>query len=628
MIQMDRTLAHYSDIALGNLGEGLFLVDGEGQVVYCNAQLSLMLSVKDETVVGSAYAALFREIAELSRDAQKTRRELELALRSIDQRPVMYPLMRHLPNGRFQVRFFPLTIEQGFENGWGGTIRDVTAEWKEITEQAEHLLAITRELWTPLAAIKGSASMLMGDHQFWDESQRQHQAESIYKGVEQLTSYLEYAQMLLKLELDATKLTLRQTAVPTIIHQVLNGMSARIAAYRCSIALADDLPLIELDASRVEQVLFNLIDHAAKHSPRDGEIQIEASVESDELLVSVSNQGVGISEEHLPYLFDAFYRVGPGESDYFANAGLALHMTRKLVLLHGGRIWAESALGHGTRITFALPLHAEWSEVVIAPKTAPAPKSNRRARTKPGRNALKALVVEDDFRIAELLQLILEGDGYQATWVSKGKLAIDQVANYKPDVVLLDVFLPDINGLEILSQIREFSAVPVVMVTANSKTEDTAQALDLGADDYIIKPFNRIELLARIRATVRRAVPTPVNGESQFRAKDLSIDFGRRQVSVRGESVKLSKIEYNLLSYLAANPGHVLSHSQILSKIWGPEYKEDTQYLWVTMSRLRKKLEEDPANPEYILTEPGVGYYLPPANEDSTARLDSVRIDN
>src|SRR5260221_2086806 len=155
---MDRTVTRYSDIALENLSEGVFLVDGLGQIVYCNSQLSLMLSVKEETLIGSGYNTLVRVIAELSSDPQKTQRELELALRNFDQRPVMYPLMRHLPNGRFQVRFFPLTSEQDIENGWGGTIRDVTSEWKEITEQAEHLFAITRELWTPLAGIKGSAS--------------------------------------------------------------------------------------------------------------------------------------------------------------------------------------------------------------------------------------------------------------------------------------------------------------------------------------------------------------------------------------------------------------------------------------------------------------------------------------
>src|SRR5258708_32424555 len=145
-------------------------------------------------------------------------------------------------------------------------------------------------------------------------------------------------------------------------------------------------------------------------------------------------------------------------------------MTRKLVLPDGGRIWVESALGHGTRITFALPIHADTSGVVVVPKAAPAAKSSRRNKTKPGRNALKALVVEDDFRIAELLQLILEGDGYQATWVSKGKQAIDYVANSKPDIVLLDVFLPDINGLEILSQLREFSAGPTIHANDHTNT--------------------------------------------------------------------------------------------------------------------------------------------------------------
>jgi two-component system KDP operon response regulator KdpE len=431
--------------------------------------------------------------------------------------------------------------------------------------------------------------------------------------------------MLIKLELDSTKLTLRETSIQTVIQQLLNNMSAKIAPYRCSVTLAEDLPLVELDSSRIEQVLYNLLDHAIRRSPRDGEIQVAVWTEGDELLLGVSDQGASIAEDHLPYLFDPFYRMGPADGDYFSNAGLALHMTRKLILLHGGRIWAES--GQGTRIVFALPIHADLPEVTVSPKTTSPAKPSRKSKGKPGRNALKALVVEDDFRIAELLQLILEGDGYQATWISKGKQVFDYVATNKPDVVLLDVFLPDINGLEILESLREFSAVPIVMVTANSKTEDTAQALDLGADDYIIKPFNRVELLARIRACVRRSVPAPVHGDAQFRAKELAIDFGRRQVSVRGETVKLSKIEYNLLSYLAANPGHVLSHTQILSKIWGPEYKEDTQYLWVTMSRLRKKLEEDPANPEYIMTEPGVGYFLPPANEDSSGRMDGVRID-
>jgi DNA-binding response OmpR family regulator len=219
------------------------------------------------------------------------------------------------------------------------------------------------------------------------------------------------------------------------------------------------------------------------------------------------------------------------------------------------------------------------------------------------------LVVDDEERMARFIRLNLEHDGFQVVEAYRGMDAIKALRDSMPDLVLLDVMLPDIDGFEVLGLIREISAVPVIMLTAKGEEDDRVQGLELGADDYVTKPFSPRELVSRVKAVLRRTEAAGTSSRDLIEVDDrLKLDFGRREVWVNGELVRLRPTEYRLLYHLVQNAGWVMTYDQLLSKVWGYEYRDEPHYVRLYVNYLRQKLEEDPANPQYILTERGVGY--------------------
>lgn len=221
----------------------------------------------------------------------------------------------------------------------------------------------------------------------------------------------------------------------------------------------------------------------------------------------------------------------------------------------------------------------------------------------------KILVVDDEERMLRFIRLNLEHDGFQVIEAVKGHEALEKMRTGMPDIILLDVMLPDIDGFEVLKMIREISTTPVIMLTAKGEEDDRVKGLELGADDYVTKPFSPRELVSRVKAVLRR-VEIEGGGDEEVLQVDerLKIDFNRREIFVDGGLVKLRPTEYRLLYHLVQNAGWVLTYDQILSRVWGYEYRDEPHYVRLYINYLRQKLEADPANPIYILTERGVGY--------------------
>ncbi|NLN70771.1 MAG: response regulator transcription factor [Chloroflexi bacterium] len=221
----------------------------------------------------------------------------------------------------------------------------------------------------------------------------------------------------------------------------------------------------------------------------------------------------------------------------------------------------------------------------------------------------RILVVDDERRMVGFIRLNLEQDGFEVIEAYNGTEALERMRDSLPDLILLDVMMPDIDGFEVLRTIREVNQVPVIMLTAKGEEDDKVKGLELGADDYITKPFSPRELVSRVRAVLRRGASSEGDDQGLIEVDDrLKIDFGRREVWVDGELVKLRPTEYRLLYHLVQNAGWVLTHDQILTKVWGYEYRDEPHYVRLYINYLRKKIEIDPANPVYILTERGMGY--------------------
>ncbi len=219
------------------------------------------------------------------------------------------------------------------------------------------------------------------------------------------------------------------------------------------------------------------------------------------------------------------------------------------------------------------------------------------------------LIVDDEKRMVRFIRLNLEQDGFKVTSAFNGIEALEQIRKNLPDLVLLDVMMPDIDGFEVLRKIRQASNVPVIMLTAKGEEEDRIRGLELGADDYITKPFSPREMVSRVKAVLRRTEDFNVDTSKVIEVDDwLKMDFNRRKIWVGGELVQLRPTEYRLLYHLVQNAGWVVTHDQLLTKVWGYEYRDEPHYVRLYINYLRKKIEKDPSNPQYILTERGVGY--------------------
>ncbi|MBA7551471.1 Transcriptional regulatory protein WalR [subsurface metagenome] len=227
----------------------------------------------------------------------------------------------------------------------------------------------------------------------------------------------------------------------------------------------------------------------------------------------------------------------------------------------------------------------------------------------PSRKA-SVLVVDDDVRMLRMMQRILELEGYRVLMASNGQAALD-VFNEEPALVLLDIMMPDMDGYTVCRRIREFSQIPIVMVTVKGNEEEKVEGLDAGADDYVTKPFSSRELTARVRAVLRRTKLWEERPEPAFRFGDLVVDFASHRVTLGEEEITLTATEYRILSYLARNAGRVVTPDNILSSVWGEEYRGEAHLVQVNIARLRKKLKDDVKNLRYILTKPGIGYIMP-----------------
>jgi DNA-binding response OmpR family regulator len=224
----------------------------------------------------------------------------------------------------------------------------------------------------------------------------------------------------------------------------------------------------------------------------------------------------------------------------------------------------------------------------------------------------KILIVDDEPRYVRLMEANLISDNYEALKAYNGQQALEIVETQKPDLVLLDVMMPVLDGFTTCERIRKFSTVPIIMVTVKGEEKDRVRGLDLGADDYIVKPFSATELLARVRAVLRRAAkPAPTAAPSIFHHGDMDIDLAKAEVFLGGKMVYLSATEYRILLQLAQNIGTVIPSEQMLRDVWGVEYQKDKEILWVSISRLRQKLEKDQNSPTHIVTRSGVGYIMP-----------------
>ena len=461
--------------------------------------------------------------------------------------------------------------------------------------RTEFLGLVSHELRTPLAAIKGAAVTLMEQPAGLDPAEMREFFRIIVEQAEQMRGLI--ADLLDTGRIDSG--TLSVSPGPAAVADLIEGARSAFlngdSRQGIVVDLAADLPPVMADRHRVVQVLNNLLANAARHSPASSVIRVAAAREGEHVAFSVADDGEGVAPGLLPHLF----RKNVGGTGGTASQGLGLAICKGLVEAHGGRIRATSdGPGEGTTITFTIPAAPE-------PGAAAGGRPSADAEERP-----RILVVDDDPRMLRFVRDTLSDAGYAPLVTGAPDDLAGLIRAERPAIVLLDLLLPGRDGIELLQEVPELSDLPVIFISGYGRDETVARAFELGADDYIVKPFSPTELVARIRAALRRH-----REPERFVLGELAIEYEPRRVTVGGADVDLTATEFELLRLLSVNAGRVVHHDTILRRIWEGRDGADANLVRIFVRTLRAKLGDDAENPTWIFNQRGVGYRMPRPGE-------------
>ena len=511
------------------------------------------------------------------------------------------------PDGRSVttlVNSTPILSEEGEVESVVVTMQDMTPLEELERLRAEFLGMVSHELRTPLTSIKGSADTLLETASELDPAEMTQFFRIIRDQSENMRHLIGDLLDVARIETGTLPVAAEPADVTVLVDEARSRFQSGGGRSNLVIDLPPDLPRVMADRRRIVQVLGNLLSNAARHSNELSAIRVAAVRDGVHVAFSVADDGVGLPAERLPHLFRKFSRLdGEDGGREIGGSGLGLAICKGIVEAHGGRIRAESdGPGLGSRFTFTVPAVEE--AVTIA-----APPSRRR-KTKT-RERPRILCVDDDPQTLRHVRDALTKAGYTPVVTGDPEEVSRLMAEQAPRLVLLDLMLPGSDGMELMRDIREISDVPVIFLSAYGQDEVVARAFDMGAADYVVKPFSTTELAARIRAALRKRVAPELAEPSQpYVRGDLTVDYPRHRVTVAGRIVALTAIEYRMLVELSANAGRALTHEHLLQRVWGPDQGEGSGPVRNIVKRLRRKLGDDPSNPEYVLTEPSVGYRM------------------
>ena len=521
-----------------------------------------------------------------------------------------------VPDGRrvtTLINSTPIYSEEGGElRSVVVTIQDMTQLEELERQRAEFLGMVSHELRTPLSTIKGSTATLLEASPEMDPAEVRQFHRIIYAQADRMRELISDLLDVAHIETGTLSVNPESSEVAALVDQARNGFLSGGGGLDVHIDIPIDLPPVMADRRRIVQVLTNLLANAARHSQGSAPSQVTAAVDDHYVAVSVADDGRGMSAQRLRHLFGRFPRVAQGGDRAIDGSGLGLAICKGIVEAHGGRIRAESdGPGLGTRFTFTLPVTDR-----VRPGETADPDGSRVHSQRPTGEQTRILVVDDDPLALRHIREVLTGAGYAPTVAADPEGALRLVQEVQPDLALLDLVLPDMDGIELMQRISEISDVPVIFVSAYGRDENIERAFEMGAADYMVKPFSPTELVARITAALRKHAgrDRPEPGEP-FRLGDLTTDYAQRRVHVANRTVHLTPIEYGLLRTLSVSAGRVVTHAQLLQQVWGPRNSGDPQLVRTHVRRLRRKLGDDANNPSYIFTEPGVGYRIPGGEE-------------
>ena len=528
--------------------------------------------------------------------AGETVRAEEVVLRVPDGRTVM-----------ILINATPIRSEDGEVVSFIVTLQDLSPIQELERLRADFLGMVSHELRTPLTSIRGSVTTLLDQESTLDPAETRQFHRIILEQADHMRSLISDLLDVARIKTGTLSISREPSDVTGLVDDARRTFQSAGGRNSLEIDIAPSLPLVLADGRRIVQVLGNLLSNASRHSGAGSAIRVGAVLRDLHVAISVADEGRGISADQLPHVFRNDPRAYMVEG--VANRpgpGMGLAICKGIVEAHGGRIWVESdGPGLGARFTFTLPALVgtetrddEWSELQAGSRKA----TGERARI---------LAVDDDPQALRYVREAVSSSGYQPVVTADPKDVARLMAEAKPDLVLLDLMLPGTDGVELMQDVIAETGVPVIFLSAYGQEGNITRALDMGAVDYIVKPFSPAELAARIRVALRARSGIGQPGHPDpYEHGDVTIDFGERQLTVAGSPVELTATEYAVLNVLSANAGLVVTYEQLLRRVWGVGYSRDSGLVRTIVNRLRRKLGDDANAPRYIFTLPRTGYRM------------------
>lgn len=588
------------------LDAGLFMVNNEGVITEFNLWLANMLGMGRENTIGKRYDHLFARLLEEATEPEVVQQMLSRAVVSVNERPEI-EIARQDESGKYlEISFFPVWEDSGGLIGWGGLVQDVTEEKNQLAWRLELLSILAHDLRAPLAALKGHSTALLANFNKWGEGMIKEFLEAIDRSTDKLIRQVDRSLALTRVETGHLGLRPESFRPEALISEAIERVEGSIGSKGFEVRIPEELPEVRADPDRVEEALINLLDNAARYSPENEDIVVESRPEGSMVVIAVTDYGPGVPKEDQERIFEKYESADSGRD----SSGLGLYISKRIVEAHGGQLWLQSPLPGregGSRFAFNLPVMPTQDG-----PTQPRQEEPRQSLSESTGEGERVLIVEDEPDFQALLRTIVAKEGFQVEVAPEGATALDVVQTMPPDVILLDWMLPGMDGISICRNIRRWTDAPILMVTSKSGQQDLIEALDAGADDYITKPFKAPELIARMHALIRRGGSKSEKEPNRFSERGLLINYDAQEVWLRGKRLDLTPTEYDLLVFLARHKGQVLTYEQLLDHLYGGEGERSRHDLFVHISRLRKKIEPDPDNAEFIVTRWGVGYaFLP-----------------
>ena len=468
--------------------------------------------------------------------------------------------------------------------------------------RTEFLGMVSHELRAPLTSIKGSTATALGASRVLDPAEARQFLRIIDTQADRMDGLISDLLDVGRIETGTLSVSMAPMEVAVLVDQARNTFLSGGGIHPLAIDLPPDLPWVMADEQRIVQVLNNLISNAATHAPESSTIRVHAEPEGVHVAISVSDEGRGIRPEAMPHLFRKYVGGDAENPRESGGVGLGLAISKGLVEAHGGRIRAASGgPGQGSRFTFTLPA----IEGADAGAATDAPRNRAGSRTD-----ARILVVDDDPQTLRYVRTALSAVGYATVVTGDPRDLSRLLRTKKPDLVLLDLMLPQIDGIELMERVPELADLPVIFISGYRRDETIARAFELGATDYIVKPFSPTELTARVQAALRRRIqPEP------FVLGELAIHYEQRRVTVAGRPVPLTATEYELLRVLSLNAGQVLTYDVLLRQVWGTPPSGNSEPVRTMVKSLRRKLGDDAARPAYVVSRRGVGYLMPASDD-------------